>query len=138
MLSQRVVLLALFLLIIFIACQEEKKFDPLSLIGRWKVAEAYRNDAFTKTLEDAIFVFNSDMTMFTNLLPDSDTVRYTIQGNEIQSMGEETIYYHIDKLSLDTLSLTSEIHNSNFLFVLTRDTLYDDRQEVLDTDTIIN
>ncbi len=108
---------------VLVACRRDVQVKADNLQGRWIVQEAYRNEVLTKTLENAYFEFNTESAMSTNLWPDALEISYAIDGNMLLQKSEEVVTYTIQKLTTDSLELSSTIRNYRFYFVMVRDTV---------------
>lgn len=110
----------IFLMVIMcMACFPDTQ-EPSSLIGRWEVVQATRNNRPTSTLKDAFFDFKSDSIMVTNILREQMEFIYHREGDLIAQKGPMPIEYKLVELMEDSLVLTSTINNYYFEFFLKR------------------
>ncbi|MBI5917502.1 MAG: hypothetical protein HY842_19210 [Bacteroidetes bacterium] len=101
------------------ACGDEHRkpvFQQNNLIGRWELANAWRNGKQTETLTGTFYEFSEDGSMKTNLTPSAMEAEfpYRFLGNEIRQEGEPSVVYSIDTLTGSTLSMSMTINNFPF------------------------
>lgn len=99
------------------SCVEDKSSE-IDIKGYWEIAEAFRNNKPTLTLENAFINIESDSTLITNLLRKEVQSDYTRENDKIRQSSPELIEYQILKLSNDSLELQTEIRGYNFNFIL--------------------
>ena len=95
--------------------------------GKWLVTESTRNRKPTTTLKDAFFTFTGD-SMRTNVLGTDNTYKFEVTGSVLTQTGEymelvgdKMLEYKIQKLTPDSLVLSTKIRNYNFMFVALKD-----------------
>jgi len=116
-----ILLLVTFLISIsFYSCKENPPtIAPNLLYGDWEIVEAIRNKKPIKTLKDGTFSFKADKPMSTNIMGDEAFYPFELNDNEIDQLDGDMFLLKIQKLSKDTLILTSIIRNDEFYFTLT-------------------
>ena len=100
-----------------VACGEDKSAE-VDIKGYWEIAEAFRNNKPTLTLENAYINIESDSTLTTNLLRKEIQSDYTRVNDKIRQSSPELIEYQILKLTKDSLELHTEIRGYDFNFIL--------------------
>ncbi len=113
----RYVVGALVLVVATVACVEDKSTE-VDIKGFWEIAEAFRNNKPTLTLENAFINIESDSTLTTNLLRKEVQSDYTRINDKIRQVSPEFIEYQIVKLTNDSLELHTEIRGYDFNFIL--------------------
>jgi len=88
-----------------------------SILGEWKVIDAYRNKRQTKLLNKAI-VSITDSTFMTDIPPNRGAVRYSYNGNKIILDSDDDIMYKVTGLKNDTMSLITELQEFEFKLIL--------------------
>lgn len=118
-------LAAVFLLLLS-ACQDEKpdapSFDGEQLVGRWEIAEAFRNGKKTETLTNTFYEFDDRGNMKTNLTPTAtaEEYRFNFDGTEIKQKGGAETTYKVESLSDSTLTMSMKIQKFPFRLVLAK------------------
>lgn len=107
--------------VILSSCNETA-VDQTFLHDKWTVVEAYRNQAFTTTLEDGFFRIVDDSTLVTNIFGEESPFSIEINDAGWKQIGPPEIQYNVLIRSDDTLDVSTEIQNFLFDFVLVRDT----------------
>ncbi len=118
MINRRRVSAFVFLTVLVFSCKKDNHLNNELLQGRWLVVEAYRNEALTKTLENAYFLFEDEHILSTNLLPDAERIGYIISKKSIIHQTPDQVEYQVTKLTADSLSLTTVISNNRFNLIL--------------------
>ena len=112
-------------LVILVACkssnEDEEKLRN-QLIGKWEIAEAYRNGNLAESLDDLFFEFFEDGKMRTNILGSSSQSDYEIDGQNVLQGGEDgvEVNYQIEEVSDSTLVLSTVLRRYDFSFSLKR------------------
>jgi hypothetical protein len=99
------------------ACIDNKAND-VDIKGYWEIAEAFRNEKPTLTLENAFIHIKTDSTLVTNLLRKEIESDYTRENSKISQLSPELIEYQILRLTNDSLELHTEIRGYDFNFIL--------------------
>lgn len=107
-------------LFLLLSCQDSSD-THLSLLGKWKIDSAERNDKPTLTLEDAFIDFKNDSILTTNILRKEIDSPYTFKKKQIVQSRPMEIIYDINIHKEDSLILSSTIRGYNFRFFLSRD-----------------
>jgi len=105
----------LMLIFSFYSCNNDdvKKNDQL-IIGDWLLDHATRNDKVSKTLEHTTYTFNKDLTLKTNLFK-NEVLKYNVDGQIVQQTGQTPLTYNILKLTLDSLTLETDIGKHHYV-----------------------
>lgn len=115
--------LSLFLAaaLLFVACENTSPTNQASLLGRWEMAEAFRNQKATQLLAGVYFDFGADGKMNTNLPTTAEgATPYSVEKGKITQKTIQPIVYHIAKLSETELVLEVELRNVPFELRLRR------------------
>lgn len=108
--------------LLMVSCKEEVSVDAGQLSGHWAVFNAERNGRPTALLNGAIFQFQEDGMLHTNITGEELAGRFEVEKNQIQFNAEQTMLFQVNGLSGDTLSLGMTIQSNQFLLDLHRTT----------------
>jgi hypothetical protein len=115
--------LSLFLAatLLCVACENKTQKNQASLLGRWEMAEAFRNQKATQLLAGVYFDFGADGKMTTNLPTTAEgATEYVVEKDNITQKTTLPIVYHIAHLSETELVLEVELRNVPFELRLRR------------------
>jgi len=106
---------------IVFSCQSDTKVvEPTSIDGEWEVQSATRNGRITKTVDGAIFQFDTETNqMTTDILGSEATSNYSLQGSYILQL-EPKIQYEILRQTDTTIQLAMSMRGTDFTFLLTQ------------------
>ncbi len=90
-----------------------------SILGEWKVVDAYRNKRQTKLLNKAVVTI-TDTTFMTDIPPNNGPVRYAYHANEISLLNDSKISYKVHSLQNDTMVLLTELQDFEFKLILAK------------------
>lgn len=114
-------------MLLLIACEPDgKELDTSLLAGRWELSKGFSKDKEDKVLEPterlngAFFNFEDEGKMTTNILGAASESTYQINRNKITQEGERKINYTIEKLTADSLTLTTKLSGINFKLLLNK------------------
>jgi hypothetical protein len=127
--------LALLLMCLSIyACQEsepnqqgqeklqEEKINTKNLIGEWKVINAEKNGEKLNSIEDAIFIFDTDKTLSINSnfpgINKDEATPYELDDLTISKVGSLELDFEINSLTESSMLLESKIQGIGFTFEL--------------------
>jgi|AntRauTorckE5430_2_1112549.scaffolds.fasta_scaffold02094_3 hypothetical protein len=127
--------LALLLMCLSIyACQEsepnqqgqeklqEEKINTKNLIGEWKVINAEKNGEKLNSIEDAIFIFDTDKTLSINSnfpgINKDEATPYELDDLTIGKVGSLELDFEIISLTESSMLLESKIQGIGFTFEL--------------------
>ncbi len=99
------------------ACNQEVTYSKDQLTGHWAVYAAKRDGRTTSTLDGAIFQFQEDGTMNTNI-SENYSGPYSVTENKIEFDGTEHMIFEIRELVEDTMSLSAELQGMHFILDL--------------------
>lgn len=103
----------------WMACTSDPTFETDELLGRWEIELATRDGQATESLAELFFEFQEDNQLLTNLSSVPETYEYEVDGAVIrQRGGAMDVDYFVEELVDDQLTLTTELRNFNFRFVL--------------------
>ena len=104
------------------ACKEEPTYQKDQLTGHWAVYSAERNGKNTSLLDGAVFQFQEDGTMNTNITGQERSGPFDLKGNKITFQDEGEMVFVIGTFYGDTLSLNTELQGMHFILDLHRTT----------------
>ncbi|MBU6340815.1 MAG: hypothetical protein KGS48_04915 [Bacteroidetes bacterium] len=106
-----------------LACGGSKE-DPKNrtlILGRWDIAQAFRNQKQTETLQGVYFEFKNSGKMITNLPVGPETeVDYELNRNVLLQKGPKVLEYQVETLSDSVLVLAIELRGLPFELHLRR------------------
>lgn len=108
--------------ILSFGCKEEPVYDPANLTGHWEVYAAERNGKETTLLNGAVFLFEENGTMQTNVTGQEHRGTFQINKATIEYTGESPMQFKVTSLQGDTMSLSTELEGMRFMFDLQRTT----------------
>lgn len=100
------------------ACKQDVSYNKDQLAGHWALYAAERDGKPTSTLDGAIFQFQDDGTMNTNVTGDEYSGPYEIQENKVTFQGTEPMTFEIIAFTGDSLSLNTELQGKHFILDL--------------------
>ena len=103
-----------------IGCKETPSVHQDQLTGHWAVYGAERDGKNTTLLNGAIFQFQEDGTMQTNITGQESSGRFDLKENSINFQGTENMVFEIGSLSSDSLTLHTELQGMHFILDLQR------------------
>jgi hypothetical protein len=103
-------------------CKEEPVYQKDQLTGHWAVYGAERNGRNTSLLDGAVFQFQEDGTMNTNITGQERSGPFDLKGNKITFQDEGEMVFVIGTFYGDTLSLNTELQGMHFILDLHRTT----------------
>lgn len=125
----------LFVPMLILSCTSEKETEKqASLLGKWEMESAFRNEKLTTTLENTYFEFLENGTLNSNL-PLSSSSRefstsYTFKNNQIScTVGESEYLFDVQSLS-DSLILKTDLMSTAFTFIMTQKAVTESENEV--------
>ncbi len=107
-------------MIFILACKDEVSYHKEQLTGHWAVFGAERNGKNTTLLDGAIFQFQQDGTMNTNITGQESSGPFDLKENKVSFQGTENMVFEIGTLRGDTLSLHTELQGMHFILDLQR------------------
>ncbi len=113
------------LLLLQTACQDDTgstSFEKNQLLGRWEIAEAYRNGKKTETLTGTFYEFGEDGNMRTNLNPAAmeESYPFEFDGQKIQQKGGVKTEFAVEELTDSTLIMKMTISKFPFRLMLNK------------------
>lgn len=108
---------ALFLIALFLAsCDDTTEHNRATVVGRWELTKAMRNQRETGVLAGIFFDFGADGKMLTNLpvTPEPMATEYEVKKSELIQQLPSPITYHIEALSDSILVLGLEMRGIPF------------------------
>lgn len=120
-LGQHTYIVCIASFVILFSCKEEA-VDHSFLHDKWSVIEAYRNNAFTTTLEEGFFHITDDTTLITNIFGEETPLAVEINDAGWKQLSPQEVQYNVTVRDNDTLEVSAEIQGFLFDFVLARDT----------------
>ena len=114
----------LFSLWFVIGCQTEPPKENIdyssTIIGKWELKEAFRDNKKTETLDNTTFEVtdNGNITTNFNLKGALATHPFELDGNKIQQKDSENTVYNIVNADSAQMVLTTTLLNINFKLVL--------------------
>jgi hypothetical protein len=105
-----------------VGCKEESAYQSDALMGHWEVYDAERNGKGTTLLNGAVFLFEEENKMQTNVTGQETSGMYQLEQNVIVFTSAEQMEFKIAMLHGDSLALTTNIQNMNFILRLKRAT----------------
>jgi len=103
-------------------CKEEPSYAAEELIGHWEVYAAARNGKETTLLNGAVFLFETDNKMQTNITGEETSGGFTLEQDRILFAGDHPMEFEIAALHGDSLSLKTDIQDLYFVLALKRAT----------------
>lgn len=105
------------------SCGQDPGNQQELLLGRWELEEATSNGTPTERLAGLYFVFKPDGAMNTNLpVPGmSEETKYKLDGSNLLQYSDglpDEVVYTIEEVGDSTLTLTTELRNFRFRFLL--------------------
>ena len=102
------------------SCRSEVADDKQdSILGRWDIQEATRNNRPTESLAELYFEFYEDGTMLTNLTGESEKANYEVDGERLlQRESQVEPDYLIEELTDSVLIISTRLRNIPFRFRL--------------------
>jgi hypothetical protein len=104
----------------FLGCKEDPSIHQDQLTGHWAVYDAERDGKNTTLLNGAVFYFQEDGTMQTNITGQESSGRFDLNENTINFQGSESMLFEIGSLANDTLTLHTELQGMHFILDLQR------------------
>ncbi|HLF65190.1 MAG TPA: hypothetical protein VI603_15605 [Saprospiraceae bacterium] len=102
------------------ACKNEVSYHREQLTGHWAVYGAERDGKGTTLLNGAIFQFQEDGSMNTNITGQEISGPFDLEENKINFQGTEKMVFEIGMFHGDTLSLNTELQGMHFILDLHR------------------
>lgn len=107
---------------VMMQCTTDAAVSTTDLEGRWNIKEAMRDGQPTETMTGMYFVFDAEGNLTNNMLGEEIAFTYELDGKKIlQRGGPLAVDYSIVQLEGNELILTTELRNSPFRIVLTRE-----------------
>jgi hypothetical protein len=110
-----------FAVLAFTSCNTEPSNNAELILGKWELQGATRNGNETGSLEGLFFDFSEGGTLSTNLPVSPGESPYEVKGSTItQSAGDQAIEYKIEEVSDSSMTLSTNLRNTSFQFMLKR------------------
>jgi hypothetical protein len=112
----------LLIVLLFLSCKEDVTSNDTSIIGKWEVYDALRNNQPTSTLQNAYFEFVNDSIMKTNILGKEMESPYEFgpKKKSIRQYSIPLMEFQIRDQTQDTIKLVAKIQDYSFQFFLAR------------------
>jgi predicted HTH transcriptional regulator len=120
--SPKFLFFSLLFLATMVACDTQNDERHATIIGKWYIAFAERNNAKINTLEGTVFEFTNDKQLVTNI-PQIGSGKYRFKGDKIVQDGASNVEYSIEELTKDKLVLNTQIKSFDFKLIFTRDSI---------------
>ena len=98
--------------------ESSKGLSQDQLLGKWEIGSAYKAGNNTKLLSNGFFEFNASKQIRSNVLPIEDYLSYTLNSNQVLVNDSRNSRLTVEKVTSDTLTLSTEIRNVEFKFIL--------------------
>lgn len=115
-------LAGIIFIFLFQACKSDSKeavpnVSSKSLIGEWNLITAKKSGQVTNLLDNALFRFDTNGNLTTNLGGEDTTLPYSLSDNKISVPGATPDEYNVLKVTADTLILSARLAKFDFEFV---------------------
>jgi uncharacterized protein YrrD len=101
---------------------QEEKINTENLIGEWKVINCEKNGEKLNSIDDAIFIFNTDKTLNINSnfpgINKGEATPYELNDLTISKVGSLELDFEIMALTDSSMTLTAKIQGIDFMFEL--------------------
>ena len=105
--------------ILLTSCGPDSSLDKDALIGRWELRQATRDGKPTESLDQLYYEFIEDGSMKSNLAGQTESGKYEIDNEKLlQRDTKLEVDYLIESLSDSVMTLTTNLRNIHFKFVL--------------------
>jgi len=104
-----------------VSCTSEPDNQGELIIGKWELQSATRNGKETGNLEGLYYEFQEEGRLLTNLPTTNGESTYDVEGSTIKQLNNgQTIEYTIEEVGDSNLTLSTQLKNTPFQFVLKR------------------